>query len=294
MADYIASLQVEQEWIGCDAAVFNGAPWGVTMRQLAPQLAVVDCPANDNEASRAEFAKCNMPYRYQHQYEPELWKLYSQFMVDANVVIVQAKQSINYLNCNCRCIDVVPGGCHLPTEVKPVPTDKFRVGYIGAYGPDKGVRYLIRAWAGLMLPDAECVFAGTDSVRLTNVLQLYNRANWQLWGYADDIDEFYDSISVYIQPSVTEGFGLPVLEAMAHERPVIVTRGAGVWELVSDCQEGLVIDAGSAEQLADAIRWFADKPERIAEMGQAARKKAEQYTWARAQAEYERILRGGA
>ena len=59
--------------------------------------------------------------------------------------------------------------------------------------------------------------------------------------HVDNVGKMYNSCSVYVQPSVTEGFGIPVLEAMAYARPVIVTEGAGVYELVDDGKEGFVV-----------------------------------------------------
>jgi glycosyltransferase involved in cell wall biosynthesis len=101
----------------------------------------------------------------------------------------------------------------------------------------------------------------------------------------------YDECSVYVQPSVTESFGIPVLEAMAHSRPVIVTNGAGVSELVEDGKEGFVVPIRSASAIAEKIQYFFENPQEIKRMGRNARAKAEKYTWARVENKYRNLIK---
>ena len=109
-------------------------------------------------------------------------------------------------------------------------------------------------------------------------------------GRVENVSDFYNSISVYCQPSVTEGFGLPCLEAMAHGRPVIVSEGAGVSELVKDGVEGYVVPIRDAGAIAERIDWLRRKPEKVKEMGEKARLKAEKYTWERTRNEIIRVI----
>lgn len=286
MFDYLAALKVKQK---VAVAIFNGAPWGATLRALRPMRTIVDVPANDNALSRDEFKVQGLEYPYDHQYDPALWPVYSLFIKEADVVIVQAKMSIPLLNVETKRVEVVPGGCQIPPEVKPFSA-QFRVGYIGATGPDKGLPYLIKAWGSLMYRDAELILAGAGTEQLTPQVSQFPRTNYRLCGRLPDAGQLYDDISIYVQPSVTEGFGLPVLEAMAHGRPVIVTQGAGVHELVTEGVDGFIVPIRRPDEIADRIRWYAENPAKGEEMGKAARKKAEQYTWERAKKEYERIV----
>jgi glycosyltransferase involved in cell wall biosynthesis len=187
------------------------------------------------------------------------------------VIITQSQQSIGYLrdlgiNTPCK---VVPGGCHLPERVAPLPGE-FTVGYLGAAGPDKGVSYLINAWLKLGFKDA-CLNLGG-----------------QVGNAADQLKPVADKV----QPSVTEGFALEVLEAWAHERPVICSKGAGAWELIEENRDGMTFDPRDIDGLAEKIDYLKQRPALVETMGKAGRKKAEQYTWARSQAGYEAVIRG--
>src|SRR5262249_6972234 len=92
-----------------------------------------------------------------------------------------------------------------------------------------------------------------------------------------------------VQPSCTEGFGLEVLEAMAHGRPVVCSEGAGA----VDCVRGLEgpsggVPAGDPDALADLIHWHylhRATPQEQAELqGRAAA-----MTWAKVEEQYQEL-----
>lgn len=287
MLDYLATLQVKAK---VDMAFFNGAPWGATMKALGADYVVVDCPAHNLERSIEEFHRQGLEYPFPHMTDPVLWPLYTKFIREADVVICPSRMSAEYLERNPGTkgkVIIITHGTELPESTPPLPED-FRVGYLGAAGPDKGVPYLLKAWAGLMYQDSELVLAGFESIAPP-----YTRAKYRFLGQAANTLEFFSNISLYVQPSVTEGFGLPCLEAMAFGRPVVVTEGAGVSELVEDGVEGLVVPIRNPGAIADAIGSLKNSG-RLEEMGKAARTKAEQYPWSRIQDEYRRAISDNA
>jgi glycosyltransferase involved in cell wall biosynthesis len=70
-------------------------------------------------------------------------------------------------------------------------------------------------------------------------------------GWVKDVRDFYNQLSCYCQPSATEGFGIEVLEAMAHGRPVVCSVGAGAADIVpSDYR---VFPSRDVDKLAEVI-----------------------------------------
>lgn len=282
MWDYSTSLKVKQ----ADIAFFNGAPFSSTVKVINPSSVIVDIPAHNLELSIEEYERWIGEYPHKHMIDPFLWPMYCDFIINADLIICPSRMSADYVKHNpgtrARVI-VIPHGTDLP-EVKPMP-DEFKVGYLGADGTDKGVIYLLKAWAGLMYRDSELLLAGGG---WGNLLSRQAQALFQkgqkvnILGFIENVSHFYNQISVYVQPSVTEAFGIPCLEAMAHGRPVIVTEGAGVSELVKNGVEGFVVPIRDGGAIADSIDWFKNRPEKVREMGQKARLKAENYTWERA------------
>ncbi|GAJ12465.1 unnamed protein product, partial [marine sediment metagenome] len=190
----------------------------------------------------------------------------------------------------CRNVVVIPHGVTLPKQVKPIP-EKFDCAYIGAVDPDKGLIYLINAWGMLNYPDSRLILAGGGTETLEPFIrQLNDKGQFLLLGRVPDVAEIYSACSVYIQPSPTEGFGIEVLEAMAHGRPVIVSEGAGASDLVEDSVTGFVVPIRDPAAIADRINWFRNNREKIPEMGQKARREARNFTWDKIRRQYARIF----
>jgi len=277
--DYFASSFAEK----VDIAQFYGAPFGQTVAKLCllhhPKI-LVDIAPHNIELSREEHQRLGLPFPYPHL-NKNLWQLlYMLHVKVADVVIFHSKSSAEYIKKELGLtneIRVIPHGCDLPKEIKPLPP-KFVVAHVGVNGPDKGQCYLMLAWEGLGLKDADIILAGLGTEYWTKGC-----------GQVNDIAKIYEQCSVYVQPTVTEGFGIPVLEAMAYGRPVIVTEGAGVSELIEDGKEGFVVPIRSPEAIAEQIRYFYDNPSEIKRMGANARQKAEQYTWEKIRKKYEEM-----
>ena len=97
----------------------------------------------------------------------------------------------------------------------------------------------------------------------------------------DRLAAIYQAADILVQPSVcTEGFGLPVAEAMASGRPVVAAKLGGLLDLVEPGVTGLLVEPGNAGALADALRLLIDNPERAQALGRAGRRRAvEKFTW---------------
>jgi glycosyltransferase involved in cell wall biosynthesis len=84
---------------------------------------------------------------------------------------------------------------------------------------------------------------------------------------------------VLVLPSFFDSFGIVVAEAMASGLPAIVTENVGAKEMITPGENGLIVPAGDAVALADAMAWFIKHRNRIAAMARAARSSAERYDW---------------
>jgi glycosyltransferase involved in cell wall biosynthesis len=93
-------------------------------------------------------------------------------------------------------------------------------------------------------------------------------------GYVAPIQRAIENVAVVVVPSLGEGFGMVALEAMERARPVIAAEIGGLGELVQDGVTGLLVPAGEAEPLADAIVRLAGDLELAAQMGEAGRSRA--------------------
>jgi glycosyltransferase involved in cell wall biosynthesis len=84
------------------------------------------------------------------------------------------------------------------------------------------------------------------------------------------------SAGIYTLPSHSEGQPIGILEAMASGLPVVATRVGGIPDLIRDGVDGLLVDPGQPEQLAEALGSLIASPDLRSRMGQAARKQVEE------------------
>jgi glycosyltransferase involved in cell wall biosynthesis len=172
---------------------------------------------------------------------------------------------------------VLPGVDHTfftpPAESNVSPV--FRVCYAGRVELAKGLGYLLQAWKRLALPQAELVLMG--EVKPDTRAMLEGLKSVRLTGFLtpQELAERYRESDIFIFPSVSEGFGLVLLEAMACGLPVIAVEGTGADHCVSDGKEGFVVPVRDAERLAESILWCYQHREETRAMGRAARARIE-------------------
>lgn len=93
--------------------------------------------------------------------------------------------------------------------------------------------------------------------------------------FQQDIWAVYAAADIVIHASTKpEPFGLVILEAMLASKPVIATRGGGVTDLVVEGQTGILVEPGSADELAAALAQWMAQPERAQQLGQAGAARA--------------------
>ena len=117
----------------------------------------------------------------------------------------------------------------------------------------------------------------------------------------EELPAYYRAADVLVLPSISrlEAFGLVGLEAMASERPVVLSDIPGVREVIEDGKEGLLAPPASPEGLAARINELLDDPGRRHEMGLRGRERVLRlFTWdvvgAQFRAIYERLVAEGA
>lgn len=95
-----------------------------------------------------------------------------------------------------------------------------------------------------------------------------------------DLPRWYRDADLLVLPSVYETFGIPLIEAMASGTPVVATRIGGVPEIVDDGCVGILVEPGSAAQLAQGIRTLIRDDNRLLQMGKEGRKRViEKFSW---------------
>ena len=154
----------------------------------------------------------------------------------------------------------------------------------------KGLRFLLEAWKDLPSGKAELVLMGGGAQR---VWKKQAGAGVTFVGQASRsrVLEEMGRANVLVLPSLFEGFGLVILEAMAAGLAVITTENTGGPDVIGQGKEGFIVPAGNAAALREKMEWFVKNPGRAIEMGRAAHRKAREYTWEKYGRAYAEIVR---
>ena len=195
----------------------------------------------------------------------------------------------------------------VPQDAAAVAAIKQRYGlgtyiyYIGGLNRHKNVGALLAAFAGVVhrLPAArQLVIAGKahstnqavfpDARRMAAELGLTwteggqpSAADVRLLGYVPEEDKpaLYTGASLFVYPSLYEGFGFCPLEAMACGTPVICSRAASLPEIVGD--GGILVDPRNVQAIADAMLNVLTNAELASSLSQRGLRQAARFSWAR-------------
>jgi glycosyltransferase involved in cell wall biosynthesis len=178
-------------------------------------------------------------------------------------------------------IVVVPYGIDA-SGFRPSQTAKadniFRALFVGQVTQRKGISYLLRAYQAFQGSGTELMIVGRwmgDPAAFARYHSLFtylgNLSHLQL-------ASVYQRADVFVFPTLLEGMGLVVLEAMASGLPVITT-SHGPGDIVRDGVDGFIVPIRDSDAIVDRLEYLRAHPEVRAEMGRAARARALEFTW---------------
>jgi glycosyltransferase involved in cell wall biosynthesis len=156
------------------------------------------------------------------------------------------------------------------------PAKPLRVLYVGQQHYRKGLRYLAEALQGLASDQVECRVVGPD-FGLSGLAAAPGAERFVRTGpkKGSDLLAEYAEADVFVLPSLEEGFGLVVLEAMRAGLPVIITSAVGAKDFVTDGIEGWVVPPADPHALREKIQWMQWHPAERQAMGRAAAERAQ-------------------
>ena len=157
--------------------------------------------------------------------------------------------------------------------------------YVGTLEPRKNLTTLLDAYAEVSrrFPDVPLLVGGGkgwlyDAIfERLDTLGLRDKVTFVGYLDEDELPFWYAAATVFVFPSIYEGFGMPPLEAMACGTPVVTSNTSSLPEVVGDA--GLMVDPHSADALADALTRVLNDRELHADLAERGLRRATTFTW---------------
>ena len=154
------------------------------------------------------------------------------------------------------------------------------IGTVARLTEQKGLNYLLEAFARVLETEPKCklIIVGRGGLEkqlkdLSRKLGIEDKVIFT--GFRKDIPEIMSSIDIFVLPSLWEGLGLVLLEAMAAKKPIVATNVSAIPEIVLDGKTGILVPPSNAEALADGILRLVKQRNLAKTMGETGRERLE-------------------
>lgn len=162
---------------------------------------------------------------------------------------------------------------------------RFSIVWASSYTQTKGIGYLLEALAREPVPGIELVLAGYPYG--TDALALYeNRVRVRRLGHIsrEELGKVIGRCHAHVFPTIVEGFGRNIIEAMASGLPVVTTANCAGPDLIEDGVTGFIVPIRDVDAICEKLAWIHDHPQEALEMGARGRQRVSSLT----QADYRR------
>jgi glycosyltransferase involved in cell wall biosynthesis len=161
-------------------------------------------------------------------------------------------------------------------------TNGLVVGTIGWLLPIKGPMYLLKAMTEIwhIHPDIQLVYVGKGDLEKELREEAYRTGvsdKVRFLGWRDDIPEIMQFLDIFVLPSLNEGMGRVLVEAMASAKPIVASKVGGIPDLVKHGHNGFLVAPGDVNGLSLAIKRLIEDKQLRLKMGANGRAMARNY-----------------
>lgn len=184
-----------------------------------------------------------------------------------------------------NCVHLAPYGVNIE-DFKPKKefkrNEKMRFLFVGSFSQRKGISYLLQAFKELedAGENVSLTMAGRgimdyELVKSYKLKCLETHINLPI----EKLVELMQDSDVFVFPSICEGFGLVLVQAMATGLPLITTYNTSGPDFIEEGKDGFLIEAQDVEAIKNKVKYFLQNPEEVKRMGQNAIIKSKDFTW---------------
>lgn len=239
------------------------------------------------EKDMEETHECSLKNEQSLLWNDEMMKDYLQEVLISGTCLVPStvvKESLIYVGFQTDNIYTVPYGVDI-SKFNFIQKSKLsrplRLIYVGQILYLKGIHHLLKVVSKFKENEVQLNMAGAYNPN-QDIYQKYkgfNNIHFLGFITRDILATLYQKNDVFVFPSLGDGYGMVVLEALSCGVPCIVSDLSGGKDAIVDSYNGFVFKAGDDMALKDRIQWFIDNPDKLPEMSQNARLSVKNLTW---------------
>jgi glycosyltransferase involved in cell wall biosynthesis len=219
------------------------ARWGVNAAKVDPRIVARE------EAEYAQADAISIPSQF-------AWRTFVEMGIDA------------------KKLRKIPYGVRLDRfyQSDQPSSGSFDVLFAGAVSIRKGIPYLLEAFANFNHPSKILRLAGAIEPEMRSLLSRFDLTGVELLGPLPqpELVQWMSRSHVLVLPSIEDGFGLVMAQAMAYGTPVIASEHTGGADLFTNGVEGFIVPIRSPDAIRERLLWLADAPEVRQRMSEAA------------------------
>ena len=230
---------------------------------------------------------------------PEKLRRKDEELALADVVVVPSRfaaRSLELAPTRPRRVEIAPYGCPAPRPGEPArrrPSEPLRILYAGHLRQHKGISYLFEAIERISFP-YELTLAGPGpNVSCSPLVRALEDTNSQWLGsmpHSPLLEEMARH-HVFVFPSLAEGFGLVITEALSAGLPVIATTNTCAPEILRNGVEGFVVPIRDPDAIAEHLTYLYEHEDERHAMAMAAKERAAELSWRRFEDRVAEIVR---
>jgi glycosyltransferase involved in cell wall biosynthesis len=164
----------------------------------------------------------------------------------------------------------------------PARSEPFRVVWVGSMVQRKGLSYFLEAMGSLPQKGLEVLICGNVNIE-QDLIESSNIPSIRVHRALSDpeLTQLLRSSDLFVLPSLVEGFGHVILEAMSSGLPVVTTASTCAPDVLSDGLHGFVVPIRDSAAIAKVVDWGRSHRTELHQMGVAAAHRAAEFTWER-------------
>jgi glycosyltransferase involved in cell wall biosynthesis len=233
-----------------------------------------------NEVLKEEHARWNVPY--QEIDSRSIAKEEAEYDLADRITVPSEFSYRSFLNHGVaeKKLAKIVYGARLDRFTKTGTPDesKFKVLWVGTVSLRKGFLYLLEAFQQLSHPNKELVVVGPISPEMGGLLKRHSLEKVRFLGAVPnaELPNVYSTSHVFVLPSIEDGFGMVMGEALACGCPVIATTNTGAIDLFEHRKEGFIIEIRSSKAIYESLQQLVDDSELRQSMSDAALRRVKQ------------------